>query len=242
MRANDLDKLDRLLDRATAVVSMREVYAGATDPRIIGLRHDVDNTIDEAVDFAQWEFERGYRATYFILHNAPYWADKDRLQIALRMIQVFGHEIGIHNSALSDAAVTGDDPRLALCEAILELESYGHDIVGTVAHGAPECYGDDGRVRVVNDEMFRECARPELGPPDRAVGATTIRPESLAEYGLDYDANWIGRDSYLSDSGGSWSPPGFDMVAQSWPGIGQLHLLVHPCHWTAAFSTKGVAA
>jgi hypothetical protein len=62
-----------LLNEAVAVVPMINVAKGQQWPRVIGLRHDVDNVIEPAVRFAAWEAERGYRSTYFILHTAPYW-------------------------------------------------------------------------------------------------------------------------------------------------------------------------
>ena len=85
-RPDDLVALDGLLEQATAVVTMAEIHAGVSDPRIIGLRHDVDNVIEPAVEFALWEAERGYRSTYFVLHSAPYWQDKDLLQRSLHRI------------------------------------------------------------------------------------------------------------------------------------------------------------
>ena len=234
-RPDDLVALDGLLEQATAVVTMAEIHAGASDPRILGLRHDVDNVIEPAVRFAEWECERGYRSTYFILHTAPYWQDKPLLERSLELIADYGHEIGIHNAALSEAVDTGQDPRALLMAAVDELRSYGHQVSGTVAHGAAECYDENGQVRVVNDELFTECARPRMGSPRRTVGALTLRPVSLADFGLDYDANWLERGAYLSDSSGRWSPPGFELVSALFPFPGQLHVLTHPCWWAEAF-------
>ena len=59
---------------------MVEIAHGKTHPDVIGLRHDVDNEIDSSVAFAQWEADRGYRSTYYILHSAPYWQDKTLLR------------------------------------------------------------------------------------------------------------------------------------------------------------------
>lgn len=240
---HDLAELDeRLLDKAVAVVPMNAVHAGQRWPRVIGLRHDVDNVIQPAVRFAEWEHDRGYRSTYYILHTAPYWEDKALLIRSLELIAELGHEIGIHNNAIAAALVCGRDPRAILSEAVAELRGYGFDIRSTVAHGDSLCYGLDGKVRFVNDEMFEECARPQLGAPDRVVGTVQLRPMPLGSLGLDFDANWIGRGGYLSDSGGNWSPPGFDTVADGFPGEGQLHMLVHPDWWAAAFASEEIAA
>jgi hypothetical protein len=215
---------------------MMQVAAGQRWQHLIGLRHDVDNTIEAAVEFALWEEERGYRATYFVLHTAPYWRDKRLLQDSLEQIAGCGHEIGIHNNALAAAYPTGADPGEILYDAVDELRGYGYDIQGTVAHGDPLCYDSRGQVRFVNDELFSECARPWLGPARRIHGALEIDPAPLADYGLAYDANWLPRGAYLSDSGGRWRPR-FDEVAAGYPfEAGQLHMLVHPDWWADAFA------
>ena len=222
---DDLEALDGLLAQATVVVPMLDIHEGKFGPHAIGLRHDVDNAIEPAVEFAFWEAERGYRATYYVLHTAPYWQDKDLLRASLEMIASLGHEIGIHNNALAEAHRTGEDPRRILVKAICELHELGHKIRGTVAHGDPDCYDRAGRIRFVNDQLFTECQR-EYDVP--------VKPLSLSKFGLDYDANWLPRGGYLSDSGGRWSQP-FQKIADGFPYPGQLHMLVHPDWWQEAF-------
>lgn len=238
----DLAELDeRLLERALSVCTMRAVHHGVRFRDIIGLRHDVDNVIEPAVEFARWEAERGYRSTYFVLHTAPYWQDKTLLRKSLEAIVEDGHEVGIHNNAVAASLLTGRDPIEILQEAIDELREYGFDIAGTVAHGDSLCYDSRGVVRFVNDELFQECPRPAIGDPGRPVGPFPLARAALADFDLEYDANWVGRDAYLSDSGGQWSTPGFDATCDRFPFDGQLHVLVHPDWWGAAF-TRELAA
>lgn len=238
----DLEYLDDLLlGKAVAVVSMRQVFQGQTWEKVIGLRHDVDNVITPAVHFAKWEAEHGYRSTYYILHTAPYWADKKLLRDSLDEIAAYGHEIGIHNNALSVAVQTGADPRQVLAEAVSELRDYGHDVTSTVAHGDALCYDSRGKVRFVNDEMFEGCERPSLGEPDRTVAGVKLNPVPLSMFGLDFDANWLRRTSYLSDSGGKWSRP-FEEAAEQFPYSGQLHVLIHADWWGQAFVPVEVPA
>jgi hypothetical protein len=232
---DDLRELGEFYERASLVVPMEHVYdwPGVEGPRAIAVRHDCDNVIEPAVHMARWEAERGYRSTYYILHTSPYWQQKDALRAALETIAECGHEIGIHNDAITVALETGRDPADVLHEAIEELRGYGHTIRSTVAHGNALC-----RVRnYVNDELFVECARKDYGDV-RRLG---IEPVSLADFGLDFDANWLPRGDYLSDSGGRWSQP-FDEVAKAWPSKGQLHLLVHPDWWEHAFTREKAAA
>lgn len=54
----DLVELGEFYASAHAVVSMREVLAGNRDPRVIAVRHDVDNhpaALATAVELARWE-------------------------------------------------------------------------------------------------------------------------------------------------------------------------------------------
>jgi len=233
---DDLVELDMLLARANAVVPMREVAAGLTDENMIGMRHDVDNYIAPAVAMAEWEAERGYRSTYFILHTAPYWKHKDTLRASLDTIAECGHEIGFHLNAITDAIVYGGDPLRIVELAVAELRAYGHEVTGVVAHGDTACY----RHHFVNDEIFTESRRPTYGAADRRVGGVALNPVSRSTFGFEYDPNWLPRERYLSDSGGSWSSP-FEYVADHFPYPGQLHMLVHPDWWSEAF-TVGVAA
>jgi hypothetical protein len=225
--------------KAHALVAMEDIDGAAA--MTIGMRHDCDNVIAPAVHMAEWEAERGYRSTYYILHTAPYWNDKPLLREALFAIADCGHEIGIHNDALTVALQTGRDPADVLHEAIDELRSYGHTIRSTVAHGNSLC----GVAHYVNDEMFVGCQRPAYGPADRTLEhggrQVTLLPRPLAEFGLDFDANWLPRGDYLSDSGGRWSQP-FDEVAGAFPTRGQLHLNLHADWWGEAFTSKEVAA
>jgi hypothetical protein len=221
----DLDALDGLLSRGH-VAPMETIADGLADLRTIGMRHDCDNVIEPAVQMAEWEARRGYCSTYYILHTSPYWQDKPLLRHSLNVI-------ASHNDAITVALETGRKPADILREAIDELRGYGHTIRSTVAHGNRRCHKD----HYVNDEMFAQCYREGYGGIDR-LG---FMPVSLHDFGLDFDANWLPRGDYLSDSGGEWSRS-FHDVAAEWPEKGQLHMLVHPDWWADAFAKAEVAA
>lgn len=230
----DLEELGELLDRADRVVPMRDVWKGDTGPRTIGLRHDVDDnegSLLTAVRLAEWEFERGFSSTYYLLHGAHYW--NDAMLVAAEQLEELGHEVGIHVNALAEALRTGRPPQAILKEALDQLRMAVR-VVGCVAHGDSLCH----QAFFVNDEMFSESRRPHCGPADREINwggrKLELRPVSRGFFGLEYDANWLPRGDYLSDSGGKWSQR-FEDVAADWPERGQLHLLVHPDWWADAF-------
>lgn len=237
----DLQELDdRLLSRAERVVPMRDVWKGDRGSRVIGLRHDVDDnplSFETALAFAGWEFERGYSSTYFLLHGSHYW-DEDLFVHVERFVDL-GHEVGIHVNALAEALLCDDDPHRILARAISQLRGAGVRVSGCVAHGDSLCH----EVGFVNDEMFVESRRPNMGDPTRTLSFgrvhRRIEPISRSVYDLEYDANWIPRAHYLSDSGGSWSVP-FEEIVARWDRGGQLHMLVHPDWWSGAFVGVGV--
>lgn len=236
--ASDLEELDaRLLSRAERVVPMHDVARGDTGPRVVGLRHDVDDnpgSLATAIQLARWEFERGYSSTYYLLHGSHYWCDV-MLGVAEEMEEL-GHEVGIHVNAIAEALRHNSDPHAILADALAYLRTAVR-VVGCVAHGDELCR-ENGRLRFVNDEIFSESPRPEVGAQTRTIThngvSLRLAPIPRATYGLEYDANWLSRGDYLSDSGGEWSQP-FEEVAARWPGHGQLHMLVHSDWWSEAF-------
>lgn len=234
---DDLCELDMLLASADTVLPMQDIATGKGTPYTIGMRHDVDNHLAPAVAMAEWEAKLGHRSTYFILHTAPYWQDKDTLRAGLETIAECGHEIGFHVNAITKALVTGHDPLEIVEHDLAELRGYGFDVTGVVAHGDQACYLHN----FVNDEIFTESSRPDYGPPDRMVGNIQLRPMPRSTFGFEYDPNWLPRSVYLSDSGGRWSRQ-FEGVANGFPYRGQLHMLIHPDWWAEAFAPERIAA
>lgn len=238
--ASDLEELHaRLYSQADRVVPMRDIWKGDIGHRTIGLRHDVDDnpgSFDTALAMAEWEFDHGYSSTYFLLHGSYYW-NADNLVRALQFEEL-GHEVGIHVNAIAEALRHRRSPEWILIEALGDLRSVGLRIDGCVAHGDPLCRDGD-RLRFVNDEMFVESARPDVGKPNRILSADGVafrlEPKPRSEYHLSYDPNWLRRSNYLSESGGRWSQP-FDDVVDAF-GNGQLHMLIHPDWWGSAFVT-----
>ena len=238
--ASDLEELDaRLLSLADRVVPMRDIAKGDIGHRVIGLRHDVDDnagSFETALAMAEWEFEHGYSSTYFLLHGAHYW-DADNIVRALQFEEL-GHEVGIHVNAIAEALRHRRAPDWILLEALGDLRSVGLRVEGSVAHGDPLCWETPGVLRFHNDELFVESPRPVAGAPDRLVEwngtSVLLEPRPRSEFHLLYDANWLSRGNYLSESGGRWSQPIDDVVAEF--GNGQLHVLLHPDWWSAAFT------
>jgi len=249
--AHDLARLEQLLRSADEVVPIAEAYARRDDwpERFATVRHDMDRDLENAVRFAEWEAEHGIRSTYYVLHRDWYWggprASKPSALVvqALRRIAALGHEIGLHNNAVALALETGLDPFDILENDLAALRRHGFTITGSVAHGEPICH----QVGFINNEIFAECIRPETHRPDRTLtwtdpaGASRslqLRQRPMADFGLEYEANFIGHTRYLSDTGGRWIRPFAEIDDVFDREGGFLQLLIHPVWW--AFSGETV--
>jgi hypothetical protein len=215
--------LDGLAGRL--VVPMRSFARGEGDA---ALRHDVDSRLESALELAELEAARTLRATYFVLHTAPYWEGPELLP-RLRRLQELGHEVGFHNDLLTAWRVGGADPRAELEAALSRLRGGGIEVVGAAAHGSPWCH----RLGFHNNYVFAGWDEPRPDYP-----ATEV-PEKLdpAEFRLEYEAYHVSHDAYFSDStfadGRRAHPADFPLK----PGRRTI-FLVHPDHWDASAVAK----
>jgi hypothetical protein len=229
----DLSYLERYFyNGARGVVALREIFAGNRDKYVIGLRHDIDHeagAFECGLRLAQWEADRGFRATYYLLHTADYWRQPDFAD-GVRKLAQLGHEVGLHNDAMAKAYALKLDPHEVFAEALAELRATGVPVRSTVAHGNRAI-----SEFVRNDEIFVECARPKMGKNTRRLpNGMKIRPRSLEYHGLDFEAaRTLGRGLELCDSGGSgWID--IELIYKKWPHKGQLHINQHPDWWQDA--------
>jgi 2-polyprenyl-3-methyl-5-hydroxy-6-metoxy-1,4-benzoquinol methylase len=240
----DVDALADLLREAKAAGPVAEIkdMEPRSDGFIVALRHDVDHDLENAIAFAELEARLGVRSTYYLLHTDWYYRSGVQgppstylLEAAARIAEL-GHEIAVHNNAITMALKTGGDPIEILSTEIDYLRREGFDVRGTVAHGDQLCH----QLGYVNYEVFTEMPRSELGAPDREIaftdkkaGATnTVRlmPIPMSELGLDYEANRTPRTISLSDSDGALSIPWKDLKVQLSAGD-IVHVLAHPIWW-----------
>ncbi|MBF8289627.1 MAG: hypothetical protein HW391_595 [Chloroflexi bacterium] len=225
----DLARLRALLASAGEVVPVREAFERrATLPgRLIALRHDMDHDVENSVRFAEWEARNGFRATYEVLHTDWYYrrgslGRPSRFVLrALDRIAGLGHEIALHNNAITVALLQDRDPFEILEEELSHLRRHGFEIVGSVAHGDRLCRD----LGFNNSELFVECPDPSGRDPQREIvridpvsgrrTAVRLAPVPMARFGLTHEAMVFGNVHYLSDTGGRWHRP-FDEVAAAY--------------------------
>jgi len=217
--------LERLRD--LTVVPMREFARGVG---VFCLRHDVDSRLDSALELAALEAGRGIRATYFVLHTAPYWNEPGLIP-RLKRLQELGHEVGLHNDLVTVERLQGVNVADYAHSVLERLRGNGIDVVGAAAHGSPWCH----RLGFHNNYVFAGWDEPVPGFPDTGV-RHKLDP---AELGLEYEAYHVPRDAYFSDSAFIDRRRAHPSSVRL-PPAGRTIALIHPCHWDASMAGKAV--
>ncbi len=218
------------------------------DDKILLIRHDVDHDIETACEIARWEFEKGFKATYCILHTAWYYGAigddgrhrHSRLLISgLQTLLELGHEVNFHNNLVATALQHGTDPIEMLEQELEFFDSLGIPVIGTSTHGDRLCR----QLNFRNWEIFSECCDGRHGGPrtiehkldNGHVNRVSLGTCSMQKFGLEYEAYDIHRDIYHSDSGGRMrtkdSGRGRRMFGRE-EGRGEVvGVLTHPIWW-----------
>lgn len=236
-----------LLDRLAKperfhVVPLRELDTAPADRPVVALRHDVDDRLDSAVRFAEFEHARGPRSTYYVLHTAPYYGttthgqaehDPAILPVLRHLQNDLGHEIGFHHDLVTLQRVFEIEPGPYLAEELAWLRNAGIAVSGCAAHGSYWAH----RYGYHNNYAFLGWDEPQPGHPAVAIG-WKLDP---ADFELDYDAGHLHETRYFTDSvvddhGRRWHPDLLDLDAFV-PGD-RVIILVHSCHWDRSLAAK----
>ncbi len=177
LRRFDYATYERLLARVGAGrenLRFCDWSADAGPERFFILRHDVDLCPAAALRMAEFEHERGLRATYFLLMSGHDYnlLSPEHCALPARLVAL-GHEVGLHYDAGMIETVAGAEP-----EAVLEAQAA---LLGRLA-GTP--------VRSISMH------NPSVS------GADPFR--ATTRYVNAYDERLTRRIGYFSDSCGAW--------------------------------------
>ncbi len=220
---------------------------------VIGLRHDVDNSLSHAFDFSETEWNLGVRSTYFILHTASYYLknaydksvhNESILPALLIMQNERDFEIGWHNDLVTLQLIYNIDPVSFLKNELAWLRSNNLYISGTASHGSPYCHD----YYYLNYYFFEECSNP---PHPAFLNNTTVNKNGmvlnlqkgkLSDFNLNYEAYFLNNNKYYSDAsitnGVRWSTGMLDLSLLN-PGD-RVIILLHPVHWHKASIATGI--
>jgi hypothetical protein len=95
--AFDLAHYRELLDAAQAGGYRWAAFDRKPEPGDLFLRHDVDLSLEAAVEMARIEHEAGARATYFLMRESAFYnLDSDVGVAARQQLRQWGHHVGLH--------------------------------------------------------------------------------------------------------------------------------------------------
>lgn len=166
------------------------------------LRHDVDLSLEAALDLAKLESELGVRSTYFFLLRTTHYnlLSKEGSDI-VGQILALGHSLGLHFDCEAYPDATSIPVLQAACAREAELlEQWFGQEVSIVSYHRPSQLVLSGS--------------PDLSAP---------RPHT-------YMAPFTRDMTYLSDSQGRWRF-GHPLETEAFRARRPLHLLVHPIWW-----------
>lgn len=176
-------------------------HEAVSEHRLILMRHDIDLSVDNALNFARIEADLRVRATYFVrVHARHYNPFEYHTYRKLREIEALGHEIGLHyEPGFADAV--GEEPAAMVRREKAILEAlFAHPIVSAAAH-LP------------------------------AKSGMTVTEDNLATFGLRYEAytpRFREAFKYLSDSNGRWRE---GCLCGHLGQHDRLCVLIHPFWW-----------
>lgn len=212
------------------------------------LRHDVDHNLNLALRLAERHAHYGTQATFFIRTDTAYAQEDDFLQ-KIKYLSSLGHEIGYHCNAFYTSTQTKKPLASEVMES-LELLRKASKVTGVAAHGDKHLYeagvsnlwtwhenkskylarsfpnkrlNAEGTIAQGSDKYLET-------PQPGSVSNGDLSPETFSvhmkDFGLEYEAVFIGTHRYWSDSGGKWIRTG--QPAKESLDNGYHQVLIHP--------------
>ena len=126
--------------------------------KFIILRHDVDISLDSALNMARIEYEYGFHSSYFILFRSPYYNPLSEINISeIKEISMLGHEIGLHYDSRFSKNKTDLMKQIQLESTALEI-IIDKKITSICQHGVSIGSGMNAR----SDSNFLDAMAPDI--------------------------------------------------------------------------------
>ena len=159
--AFDLAHYGELLDAAAAGGYRYATFTAEPAAGDLLLRHDVDLSLEAALQLARLEHERGARATYFLMTESVFYnLDSEQGRDATRELRSLGHAVGLHavyprasRDERFDAVVAWHNPD----------PEYVHEPVSAFVNVMQPPWFTKGKYRSDSNQHWREgCPHDEL--------------------------------------------------------------------------------
>jgi hypothetical protein len=157
----DLPHYAELLDAASAGGYRFATFEAEPKPGDVLLRHDVDLSLEAALELARLEHERSARATYFLMTESVFYnLDSKQGRETTRELRSLGHAVGLHavyprasRDDRFDAVVAWHNPE----------PEYVHEPVSAFVNVMQPPWFTKGKYRSDSNQHWREgCPHEEL--------------------------------------------------------------------------------
>lgn len=195
-------------EQGYVIVPFQEVENINKNQPFLILRHDLERSVSRALAMARLENSMGLRATYFVRVHAPtYNIFTYNTYKALKEMQSYGHELGLHFETLDFSQITGEKPREVFLREKKVLETVLDSAVMSAA-----AHGEHTSVGLEHNRSFFD----------------TISKEEVGIHNDAYDPAFTKEIKYLSDSFGFWREGCLCKHLGQYP---RMQVLIHPCWW-----------
>jgi hypothetical protein len=159
--AFDLAHYRELLDAAKAGGYRWATFEAEPEAGDVLLRHDVDLSLEAALELARLEQEAGARATYFLMKESVFYnLDSELGREALRELRSLGHAVGVHGVY---PRASRDDRFDAVLAWHNPDPEYVHEPVGGFVNVMQPPWFTKGKYRSDSNQHWREgCPHEEL--------------------------------------------------------------------------------
>ena len=177
-------------------------------PRAVILRHDIDFSLEAALNMARLEAEHGVVSTYFVLLTSDLYnvASPKSLRM-LREIQRLGHTIGVH---FDETAYASTDKE-SMVQNILK-----------------ECRLLSALLETSWSPGVQLVSRVSMHRPSAQIFHANLQIPGVINA---YEVRFIQDFKYLSDSRRRWREPAFDIIRSG--TYDRLHILTHAFWYNA---------
>jgi hypothetical protein len=210
--AHYTETIKRALHLGYKFYTFNNYIEGSTKEQCIILRHDIDFSIERALEMAKIEHSLGVPGTYFFrLHAKTYNPYEFKSYLILRQIRDMGHEVGLHTEALDVEYITKENSldifrrEKEILEQILQIS----------INSAAEHRDFTGLNRDWNNHFFAKYTKEEAG---------------ILNY--PFEDRFFKDMKYISDSLGNWRE---GCMCKHLGKYRKLQILTHPAWWYHQF-------
>jgi hypothetical protein len=183
------------LDAGYAVTSFRD-YLEAPQERHLILRHDIDNSIEQAMRVARVDAEAGCSSTIFLrVHARGYSLLSLPSLVMIREMESLGHEVQLHLEGGFHEVLGGDNFEWAERQRIVFETAVGRKLGGFSLHEPARLGGFEFAAELL--ERWSDSVRYHAYEPRFMMPSMKYLSDSSGHWREGHFGTWIGKEPLM---------------------------------------------